>query len=97
MAFVRKKTSERWEALMRIPVAIVSGIIIGLWRMLAQFVALINWFVTIITGRRNADLASFANNYISEYYRFIRYMYFATNERPFPFTSRRKPIERVKK
>ncbi len=97
MAILRKKVNERREAVMRIPVVIVSGIIISLWKILAQSALVINWFAVMITGRRNFELANFANIWVTEHYRFVRYMYFTTNERPFPFTPRRKVIEPVKK
>ena len=97
MALLQKRTSERWEAIVRLPVALVSGIIIGLWKMLVEIVLIVHWFLVVITGRRNLDLANFSNSWITEYYRFVRYMYFTTNERPFPFTSRHKDVEPVKK
>ena len=97
MAFIRKKVSERREAIIRLPVALVSGIALGLWKILVELVLLAHWFLVVITGRRNLDLANFSNSWITEYYRFVRYMYFTTNERPFPFTPRRKVIEPVKK
>lgn len=97
MPLIGKKINDRWEAVMRIPVAIVSGIILGLWKMLAGFVLIIHWFVVIITGRRNFDLANFANAWITEYYRYVRYMYFTTDERPFPFTPRHRDRDPVKK
>ncbi|MBI2085599.1 MAG: DUF4389 domain-containing protein [Candidatus Aenigmarchaeota archaeon] len=97
MPLLPRRINERWEAVMRIPVALISGIILGLWKMVVEFVLIIHWFVVIITGKRNADLASFANAWITEYYKFVRYINFTTNERPFPFTPMHKPVEPVKK
>ena len=78
--------SERTEALMRIVVFIVSGIILGLWKALIEIVVLIHWIVVMITGKRIKGLAEFAHIYNSQVYAFLKYMTFATNKRPFPFT-----------
>ncbi len=91
------KINERLEAVFRIPIAIISGVIIGLWKMLIEFVVIAHWFVVVISGKRNTNLAGFANRWITEYYVFVRYLTFATNERPFPFTPLHKYIAPVKK
>tara|TARA_Y100000310_G_C20555210_1_gene750146 strand:+ start:359 stop:640 length:282 start_codon:yes stop_codon:yes gene_type:complete len=88
-----KKMSERKEAWFRILVAIVSGIILGIWRILIKILMIINWFITIFTGKRNKELADFCEYWNTEIYKFIRYMTFVSNERPFPFTH----MERISK
>jgi len=88
--------SERKEAWMRIVVAIVSGIILGLWKIAVEVVAVIHWFYVLFSGKRNKDLAEFCNLWTTQTYRFIRYMTFATNTRPFPFSelgSAMHPVE----
>ncbi len=85
--------SERKEAWFRILVAIVSGIILGIWRILIKILMIINWFITIFTGKRNKELADFCEYWNTEIYKFIRYMTFVSNERPFPFTH----MERISK
>jgi hypothetical protein len=82
-----KKKVERMEALMRILVLIVSGIILGLWRGLVQILGVIHWFIVIITGTRNKDIAKFSEIWNTQMYIFLRYLTFVTNERPFPFES----------
>lgn len=77
--------TERTEALMRIIVLIVSGIVLGFWRGLIQVLVVIHWFIIIITGKRNKGLAEFSEIWNTQTYVFIRYMDFVTNERPFPF------------
>lgn len=79
--------SERSEAFMRILVAIISGIILGIWKTLVLVVSILHWFVVVFTGKRNGGMAEFSNAWATQAYRFIRYMAFTTNERPFPFTS----------
>lgn len=82
-----KKMSERKEAWFRIIVAVVSGIILGLWKALIQILAVINWLITVFSGKRNKELANFCEFWNTEMYKFVRYLTFVTNERPFPFTS----------
>tara|TARA_Y100000034_G_scaffold116139_1_gene154096 strand:+ start:423 stop:692 length:270 start_codon:yes stop_codon:yes gene_type:complete len=88
--------SERSEALMRIVVGLVSGIILSLWKALVQFITIIHFFYTLITNKRSKDLAVFCNYWDTHVYKFIRYMTFTTNERPFPFTELGKNMEEVK-
>lgn len=84
------KISERKELLWRILVAIVSGIILNLWKCLVLVLAIVNLVVVLFTKKRNKDIAEFCEYWNSELYRFTRYMTFETNERPFPFTSLKK-------
>ncbi|HLC61330.1 MAG TPA: DUF4389 domain-containing protein [Candidatus Nanoarchaeia archaeon] len=77
---------ERKEAWMRIIVAIVSGIILGLWKTLVVVLSLFHWVYVIFSGNRSRGIAEFCNMWTTQAYRFIRYMTFATNSRPFPFS-----------
>jgi len=78
--------SERKEAWFRIIVLIVSGIILGIWKALTQILAIINWLITIFSGKRNKQIAEFCEYWNTETYKFLRYMTFVTNIRPFPFS-----------
>jgi len=82
-----KKKSERKEAWMRIVVAIITGIILSIWRSLICVLTIIHWIVVVFSGKRSKDLANFCEYWNTETYRFIRYLTFETNVRPFPFTS----------
>ena len=88
---------ERVEALMRIVVAIVSGIILGIWKALIQLLAIVHWIIVIITGKRNKGIAEFSEIWNTQIYIFLRYMTFVTNERPFPFESLAKSMSKFKK
>ena len=81
------RKSERKEAWFRIIVGIVSGIILGLWKALIQILAIVNWLITVFSGKRNKELAEFCEYWNTEMYKFARYMTFVTNERPFPFSN----------
>ena len=86
--------SERKEALMRIVVAIVSGIIIiGLWGALIKFLILIHWIYAFFANKRSKTLGEFCNIWNTQAYRLFRYSTFATNKRPFPFTELGKVID----
>jgi|TARA_B100002003_G_C13702104_1_gene352978 hypothetical protein len=77
--------SERVEALMRIVVGIISGIILGLWKTLIQVVGIIHWIIVIVGGKRQRGIAEFSEIWNSQMYVFLRYMTFVSNKRPFPF------------
>lgn len=82
-----EKPSERKEAWFRIIVAIVTGIILAIWRGLIQILGIVHWFIVVFSGKRVKGLAEFSEYWNTEYYRFLRYLTFVSNERPFPFTS----------
>jgi hypothetical protein len=77
---------ERKEAFLRIPIGILSGIILHIWRMLIIFLALVNLVYTIFDGKRHKGIAEFSEYWNTEMYKFSRYLTFVSNERPFPFT-----------
>lgn len=87
------KRGERKEAWFRIIVAVVSGIILGLWGKLIGLIGLIHWFIVVFSGKRNKDLAIFSESFNTEMYKFMRYLTFVSNKRPFPFSK----IERMSK
>jgi len=86
--------SERVEALMRIVIGIISGIILGVWKILIQVFGIINFFWVLFSGKRNRDLAEFSEIWNSQVYVFLRYMTFVSNERPFPFEPLSKKISK---
>jgi hypothetical protein len=80
------KRIERKEAWFRIIVAIVTCIILSVWKTLIGILSVIHWFVVVFTGKRKRELAEFCEYWNSTLYKFSRYMTFVSNERPFPFT-----------
>jgi len=77
--------SERVEALMRIVVLVVTGIILSLWRALIKIIVIVHWFIVLFTGKRIKDLSEFCHLWNCQVYVFLKYMTFVTNKRPFPF------------
>jgi len=90
-----KVKKERMEALMRIVVGIVSGIIIYVWGYLIGVFFIINFFYKIFTGKRLDELAKMSETWNTQNYHFIRYMTFCTNEKPFPFEELKEDLNRV--
>jgi len=88
-----KKINEKKEAWFRIVVFIIGGIILAVWRYLIFLFAILNWFIVVFGGKRNKELAMFSEYFNTELYKFMRYLTFMSNERPFPFTS----MERISK
>lgn len=78
--------SERKEAWMRIVIGVISGIILSLWKLLIEALGIFHWFYVLFVGKRNRSLAEFSNIWTTQTYRFVRYMTFTTNSRPFPFS-----------
>jgi sorbitol-specific phosphotransferase system component IIC len=83
----RKKFSERIEVLWRLLALVVTGIILGVWNLLIRILILVNLVIVLVTNKRNKEIARLCEIWNSEAYRFMRYLTFVTNERPFPFTS----------
>ena len=86
---------ERKEAFMRIIIGIVSGIILGLWKVLVVAVSVYHWFSILFTKKRNPGISSFGNGWIGYVYSYYRYMTFSTNKRTFPFGDLKKELEPV--
>jgi hypothetical protein len=79
--------NERVEALMRIVVGIISGIILSLWKALIQILGVVHWFIVIFSGKRQKGIADFSEIWNTQIYVYLRYMTFVSNKRPFPFES----------
>ena len=88
---------ERTEALMRIIVAVVSGIILWVWFILIKIFILVNFIWTLIAGKRIRDVAELSEMWNTQKYVFVKYMIFLTNERPFPFEKLTKNMSKYKK
>ena len=80
------RTSERKEAWFRIIVAIISGIILAVWKVLIVMFTVLNWIIVVFSGKRNKSLAERSEYWNTETYKYIRYLTFVSNKRPFPFS-----------
>ena len=88
---------ERAEILMRILVAIVSGIILGVWKWFINALGIINWIYTLFAGKRIKRLAELSEIWNTQSYTFLRYMTLVSNHRPFPFSDLTKSISRFRR
>lgn len=91
----KKQKSERIEALIRIPLAILYWIVMYGVGIIVAVTIVLQFLITIITGKRNKTLSKLMNNIIMYMYTNIRYLFFTTNKRPFPFEDFKKPFEKV--
>ena len=89
--------TERKEAWMRIIVLIVSGIIFSVWKMLVQVIVVFHWLYAVFSGKRSKDLADFCNIWNIQIFKFLQYMTFVHNNRPWPFTKLEKSMGVFKK
>jgi hypothetical protein len=90
-----KLKKERVEALMRIPVGVVSGIIIYVWAYLIGVFFIINFVYKLISGKRIDELSTMSETWNTQNYHFMRYMTFCSNERPFPFEELKKDMNKI--
>ncbi|MBS3073127.1 DUF4389 domain-containing protein [Candidatus Pacearchaeota archaeon] len=91
--YSKPKMSERKEAWFRIIVAIISGIILGIWKILVIVLLVLNWIIVVFSGKRNKGMADICEYWNTETYKYIRYLTFVSNKRPFPFSE----VERMTK
>ncbi len=89
--------SERSEGWMRIIVGIVTGIILNVWEILIAILAIVNWVITVFSGKRNKGMADLCETWNTQQYVFIRYMTFTSNKRPFPFNKLEKSMSKFEK
>ena len=92
-----KKSNERKEALMRIVVLILSGIILEVWYYFVVVLGIVNFFYTLFKAKRMKGLADMSETWNTQAYIFRRYMIFESNFRPFPFTSLQKSMSKFEK
>ncbi len=75
---------ERLEVLLRIPLSLVYGIILGAWGLVVGVAVVFHWFYVLILGRRHEGIAKFTNKYLSYAYEVRTYLDLVVNKRPWP-------------
>ncbi|MFH1585657.1 MAG: DUF4389 domain-containing protein [archaeon] len=85
---------ERKEILMRVVVAVVSGVILWAWAYFVAVLCIINWIYTLFAGKRMKELADLSEVWNTQKYIFVRYMVLESNIRPFPFTGLTKSLSK---
>lgn len=94
---LKRSMNERREAFIRIPICIVSGIVLSLWQVIVKILIVLQWIMVIFSGKRNKDLANFCQMFNTQWYYFFRYLTFHSNHRPFPFTELKKDFDKFDK
>ena len=89
--------NNREEILMRVVVAIVSGIILGVWRYFVFVICVVNWIYTLFTNRKIKEIAELSEIWNTQVYTFLRYMTLVSNKRPFPFNRLTKNLSKFEK
>ena len=89
--------AERGEAFLRIIVGFISGIVLGLWRVVIQVIWLVHFIYVLLQGNRHKPLAEFAEAWNTQMYTLFRYMNFVSNKRPFPFNQLTKNLSSFEK
>lgn len=87
---LKKENIEKREAWFRIIVLIISGVILMAWKYLIIILVILNWLITVIYGKRSRKMAEFSEYWNTEVYKYVRYITFNTNNRPFPFSDLQK-------
>ena len=90
-----KLKENKKEAWMRIPIGIVSGIIIYVWAYLIGVFFIINLIYRIISGKRMDEFSSMSEVWNTQNYYFMRYMTFCSDKRPFPFEELKKDLNKI--
>tara|TARA_Y100000310_G_C20062543_1_gene525652 strand:- start:37 stop:306 length:270 start_codon:yes stop_codon:yes gene_type:complete len=76
---------ERKEILWRILVAIVSGVILSIWKLLIYVLVVVQLVIVLINGKKDKQIAKLCNTWNTQAYKYIRYVTFTSNQRVFPF------------
>lgn len=72
----------RLELLIRIPMSWVLGIIIGFWGIWAGICMFLQWWVILITGKRNQGLHNHIEKWFEFYIKSQQYLSLLTDKRP---------------
>ena len=91
---MKKKKSERFEALMRIPVVIISGMILVLWRSLIYLLVILNFIYILIFNKRLREFVEMGEFWNAQWHQFWTYIIFASNDMPFPFGKLKKRMSK---
>jgi len=92
----KKLTLENREVWMRIPVFIVSGVILHVWGFFIFCFAIAQFVLILIEKKRNKELLKMCNIYLIQLYIFVKYVTFLSEKRPFPFGDLEKEIDKEK-
>ncbi|MFA5071454.1 MAG: DUF4389 domain-containing protein [Candidatus Pacearchaeota archaeon] len=78
------------ELWMRIPVFILSGVILYVWGFFILIFALAQLVLLLVEGKKEKEFAHISFMFSNQIYTFFKYITFLSDERPFPFSKMKK-------
>ncbi|MCX6746703.1 MAG: DUF4389 domain-containing protein [Candidatus Pacearchaeota archaeon] len=78
------------EIWMRIPIFIVSGVILKVWGFFILIFALVQFILIFLEKKKEEEFSRMFNLFGEQLYCFIRYITFISEEKPFPFSGLKK-------
>jgi hypothetical protein len=78
------------ELWMRIPVFILSGIILHVWGFFVLIFSLAQLVLLLIDGKKEKEFTHISSMFSNQIYTFFKYITFLSDERPFPFSKMKK-------
>ena len=81
---------DKKEILMRIPVFILSGIILYVWGFFIIIFSLAQLVLFLIGEKKEKEFAHISNLFSNQIYDFFKYITFSSEKRPFPFSKLKK-------
>ena len=78
------------ELWMRIPVFILSGIILHVWGFFVLIFSLAQLVLLLVEGKKEKEFTHISSMFSNQIYTFFKYITFLSDERPFPFSKIKK-------
>jgi len=80
----------RRELWMRIPVFILSGMILYVWGFFVLIFSLAQLVLLLVEGKKEKEFTHISSMFSNQIYTFFKYITFLSDERPFPFSQLKK-------
>lgn len=80
----------RRELWMRIPVFILSGVILYVWGFFVLIFSLAQLVLLLVEGKKEKEFTHISSIFSNQIYIFFKYITFLSDERPFPFSKIKK-------
>jgi D-alanyl-lipoteichoic acid acyltransferase DltB (MBOAT superfamily) len=88
----KKRKIKAENVWMRIPVFIVSGIILYVWGFFTLCFSIAQFVIILIDDKKNKELARLGRFFNIQAYDFFNYITFVSERRPFPFGPFQKSV-----
>ena len=75
---------------MRIPVFILSGMILHVWGFFVLIFSLAQLVLLLVGGKKEKEFTHISSMFSNQIYTFFKYITFLSDERPFPFSKMKK-------